>query len=118
MIDSEIFEVMWRRDLTDALRILDRWGCSAEEIEAIMGSSPLEAETSGKDCSARVYDIIRIDETLRLAFNNPRNINGFIRQSNANAPFNGGKPIDMMVSAEGIKAVRRALDGHFRGSAW
>ena len=120
VIDSDKSDAMWRRDLTFALSILDHWGCSVEEVDAIIGRSPLEAETSGEveDCSARVYDIIGIDDTLRLAFNNPENIHGFVRQPNSNAPFNGRKAIDMMDSAEGIKTVRRALDGHFRGSAW
>lgn len=120
MVGSHKLETTWSRDLACALRILDNWGCSAEEVETIIGRSPLEAETSGAsdDCLARVQDIIGIDDTLRLAFNNAENIDGFVRQPNANAPFNGRKAIDMMVSADGIKTVRRALDGHFRGGVW
>lgn len=112
--------INWQADLNQALRILDSWGCTGPEVKTILGRSPLDAESAGEvdDCSARVYTIIGIDDTLRLAFNNPDNIRGFVRQPNANAPFNGRKAIDMMGSVEGIKAVLRALNGHFRGGAW
>jgi hypothetical protein len=110
----------WARDLSDALRILNSWKCSALEVETILGRSPLEAESAGEvpDCADRIYGIIGIDETLRIAFNNPVNINGFVRMPNGNGVFNGRKPIDMMDSTAGIKDVLRALSGTWRGGPW
>ena len=83
-----------------AQKILVRWHATPIQAKGILLSfqeSTLE----------RCLLIIEIDQNLHLAFNNPKNIYGFMNMESHNPYFEGRKPLDMIVNGdiETMKAV-------------
>ncbi|MBZ2163335.1 hypothetical protein [Alteromonas stellipolaris] len=83
-----------------AQQILVRWHATPIQAKAILLSFQ---ESTLERCSL----IIEIDQSLKLAFNNFKNTNGFMTMENHNPYFEGRKPLDMIASGdiETMKAV-------------
>lgn len=83
-----------------AQEILLRWHATPIQARDILHSfqgSTLE----------RCLLIIEIDQSLHLAFNNSKNIYGFMNMENYNPYFEGRKPLDMI--ANGDIATMKAI---------
>tara|TARA_R110002033_G_scaffold15894_1_gene44600 strand:- start:2502 stop:2876 length:375 start_codon:yes stop_codon:yes gene_type:complete len=89
------------------LRILEKWSCSQQQIQKLLKlpenyeqSLQFEQMCLSKEQVERISYILNIHAGLRVAFNNPENIYGFINMVNHNSPFNGNKPIYFICNGE------------------
>ena len=81
--------------LKAAMNILDKWGCSPEQEWLILGmkkssyynyrEQPASARLS-EDQLERMSYILNMHQALRIVFDNPENVYGFMRMKNNN-PF-------------------------------
>jgi hypothetical protein len=70
------------------------------------------------DLEMRMSLLLNIHQALRLLFNNPENVYGYMSLVNHNVPFNGQKPLDIASrDIVGLIRVHDALDG-MRGGYW
>jgi hypothetical protein len=104
-----------------ALTIMDKWACSEKEKMAMLGigrstlhkyqSAPASARLT-PDLLERISYLLNIHAILRILFENPENVYGFIRMPNNNAFFNGKAPIEIMASGlmSALYEVHRHLD--------
>jgi hypothetical protein len=90
--------------LKAAFNILDKWECSPEQSILILGMEKSVYDDCRKDINKaslsdeqlkRVSYILNIHATLRMLFDNPENVYGFMGMNNLNAFFDGRKPIDI-----------------------
>jgi len=100
--------------LKAADKILENWGCTSEQKQAILdihneyyqacldgnASSPL-----GEAQLERTGLILNIHAALRTAFTNSANVNGFMGMINHNDYFNGQSPLDLINQGD-IAALR------------
>jgi hypothetical protein len=111
-----------------ALNILERWGCSNEQMMAIvqLGRATFfkykknpEAVNLSSDQLDRVSYVLNIHSVLRLIFSNPDNVYGFVNKKNSNPYFNGKTPLELMSTGKfGIlHDVYRNIDT-MRGGQW
>lgn len=117
-----------RTGLRAVLNILHKWQCSEAEKQALLGikrstlhkyqDDPQSARVSA-DLGERVSYLLNIHHALRLLFNNPENVYGFIRLPNSSHPFNGMAPMEYLQSGRcaALYEVFRHLDG-LRGGQW
>jgi hypothetical protein len=89
--------------LKAAFNILDKWGCSPEQSVLILGlekSDYYDCQTNGllDKQLERVSYILNIHAALRMLFENPENLYGFMSMNNHNAFYDGRKPIDIITS--------------------
>jgi hypothetical protein len=93
--------------LKAAFNILDEWGCSPEQSMLILDMNRSTYDDYRQDINKtslsdeqlkRVSYILNIHAALRLTFDNPENLYGFMSMNNHNAFFDGRKPIDVIVS--------------------
>lgn len=114
--------------LRTAITIMERWEASREQMAKILrvsGSTLARAKagtgaiTLDNDQLDRVSYVLNIHATLRLLFDNPDNVYGFIKLPNHNAFFNGRKPLDVMAdgSFASLYETFRRIDG-LRGAMW
>lgn len=114
--------------LRTAMRIMERWGATREQMAKILrvsGSTLARAkagnETIGLDNDQldRISYVLNIHAALRLVFDNPDNVYGFVKLSNHNAFFNGRKPLDVMADGSFVSLYEtfRRIDG-LRGAMW
>lgn len=91
--------------LNAAVNILNLWGCSFEQKDAILGipkCSSLKYQKSinlvqlSKDQLERISYILNIHADLRMIFANPENQYGFMLMKNHNDFFKGARPIDLI----------------------
>jgi hypothetical protein len=92
--------------LKTAVNILDRWNATSAQVQAILRISRatyfkakkvgFEAISLDSDQLARISVILNIHAALRVIFDNPDNIYGFMNMINNNAYFNGRSPLDSM----------------------
>ena len=81
--------------------ILDKWGCSPTEKQAILGLSKSSfyrflknnsLATFSSDQLERISYVANIHQSLRIIFSNPDNVYGFMSMKNDNPYFNGKSP--------------------------
>lgn len=116
--------------LRTAITLLDRWGASGEQGEAILRVSHstyarakreggLSEVTLDRDQLTRISFILNIHAALRILFDNPDNLYGFMKMANHNAFFNGRSPLEVMSSGDFVAVYEtfRRIDG-LRGAQW
>ena len=114
--------------LRTAMTIMERWEASREQMARILrvSASTLARAKAGNgtitldsDQLDRVSYVLNIHATLRLVFDNPDNVYGFVKLANHNAFFNGRKPLDIMAegSFASLYETYRRIDG-LRGAMW
>lgn len=114
--------------LRAAMKIMERWGASRDQMGRILrvsGSSLARAkagnETIGLDNDQldRISYVLNIHAALRLIFDNPDNVYGFVNLPNNNAFFNGRRPLDVISdgSFAALYETFRRIDG-LRGAMW
>jgi uncharacterized protein (DUF2384 family) len=93
--------------LKTVFNILDKWGYSPEQQILILGMKKSLYDDCRKDINKtslsddqlkRVSYILNIHAALRMLFDHPENMNGFMSMNNHNAFFDGRKPIDIISS--------------------
>lgn len=98
--------------LCAAINILDKWSASAKQACSILCIS-LSTYTRVKsaedatwavnldiDVMQRVSLVLNIHSVLRLIFDNPDNVYGFVSMKNDNEFFNGRAPIEVMAQGD------------------
>ncbi len=116
--------------LRTALRILDKWNASGEQACKILRISRStysrgrqgDAQWSvslDMDQMHRISFVLNIHAALRTIFDNPENVYGFANMENANAFFNGRKPLEVMAQGDFISLYEtfRRVDA-LRGAQW
>ncbi|AOY88188.1 hypothetical protein BKP64_08425 [Marinobacter salinus] len=114
--------------LRAAFNILDMWGCSAEQAQAILRlpkatyykyrNDPASARLD-RDQLTRISYLLNIHQALRIAFSNPENVYGFMRKQNHNPYFHGRAPLDVIESGDfgALYETFRRIDA-LRGGLW
>ena len=105
------------------LRILEKWSCSQQQIQKLLKlpenyeSLQFEQMCLSKEQVERISYILNIHAGLRVTFNNPKNIYGFINMVNHNSPFNGNKPIYFICNGEleHFQRLQDHIDSLFEG---
>lgn len=104
-----------------ALNILDKWSCSEKEKMALLGigrstlhkyqATPASARLS-PDLLERISYLLNIHAVLRILFENPENVYGFVRLPNSNPFFSGKAPIEILSTGlmSALYEVHRHLD--------
>ncbi|WP_339847591.1 hypothetical protein [uncultured Halopseudomonas sp.] len=116
--------------LRTAVAILDKWGATGEQGEAILRvshSTYARAKRKGglasinldRDQLTRVSFVLNIHAALRTIFDNPDNLYGFMGMANDNAFFLGRSPLDVMGGGDIVAVYEtfRRIDV-LRGSQW
>lgn len=85
--------------------ILEKWGCSAQQKQTIMGISKSSFHRYQKDPTSvtlnndqleRLSYLANIHQALRMVFSNPDNVYGFMGMTNNNPYFNGKSPLSLI----------------------
>jgi hypothetical protein len=85
--------------------ILDRWGCSTTQKQAILSLSKSTFHRYQKDPGSvslnsdqleRLSYLANIHQALRIVFSNPDNVYGFMKMVNNNPYFNGRTPLSII----------------------
>lgn len=115
--------------LKAAVRILDKWRASGEQGEAILRvshstyararRSDLAEIKLDSDQLTRVSYVLNIHAALRMLFDNPENLYGFVNMMNHNPYFNGRTPLEIMESGDfaALYETFKRIDS-LRGSQW
>ncbi|MCD4863839.1 MULTISPECIES: antitoxin Xre-like helix-turn-helix domain-containing protein [Pseudomonas] len=116
--------------LRAALNILDRWQASSEQSCRILRISrstytrALQREGNwavslDADQLQRVSLVLNMHSALRLVFDNPENVYGFVAMANHNEFFNGRSPLEIMAQGDMISLYEtfRRIDV-LRGAGW
>ena len=91
--------------LQAAINILSKWKCSSSQQRQILGmkkpayynhKQSMDGVTLSDDQLERISYILNMHTTLRLVFDNPENIYGFMAMQNFNPYFNGKAPLDLI----------------------
>jgi uncharacterized protein (DUF2384 family) len=95
------------KGLQAVLTILDKWGCAPEQEWNILGmkrSTYYRCREGGdkprlsRDQAERISYILNIHAALRVVFDNPENVYGFMSMDNNNPFFNGRTPMALISS--------------------
>jgi len=95
--------------LKAAFNILDKWGCTAEQAQAILRlpratyykyRNDPESARLDRDQLTRISYLLNIHQALRIVFENPENVYGFMRKRNHNPYFHGRAPLDVIESGD------------------
>ncbi len=90
-----------------ALNILEKWKCSAEQKQHILGltrstffkyQSNCDSAKLTHDQIERISYVLNIHQTLGMVFSNPENRYGFMKMVNHNPYFNGKTPLELIAS--------------------
>ena len=116
--------------LRTAVTILDKWGATGEQGEAILRVShstyarakrkdALQSINLDRDQLTRVSFVLNIHAALRTVFDNPDNLYGFMRMPNDNAFFLGRSPLEVMGGGDMVAVYEtfKRIDV-LRGSQW
>lgn len=116
--------------LRTALGILEKWQASADQacrILRISRSTYTRARQHDSDWSValdsdqmqRISFVLNIHAALRLLFDNPENVYGFMAMANDNDFFNGRAPLDVMSEGDMVSLYEtfRRIDA-LRGAQW
>lgn len=103
-MDDDEFRVV----LKSIEKLFKKWRLSPEQKYTILGGRYLnECNGSDEDIIERISLILNIHSSLRMRFNNPLNVYGYINMFNKNSPFNGSRPIDFC--CKGIDELRQTM---------
>lgn len=111
-----------------AIRILERWKCTPEEQQAILGLARAtyykykknpESARLDRDQLDRVSYVLNIHAALNTVFENPANRYGFMRMRNHNPYFSGKAPIEIVSqgSMASLYETFKRIDA-MRGAQW
>lgn len=115
--------------LKAAVRILDKWRASGEQGEAILRVShstyararrgDLTEIKLDSDQLTRISYLLNIHASLRVIFDNPENLYGFVNMINHNPYFNGRTPLEIMGSGDfaALYETFKRVDS-LRGGQW
>lgn len=114
--------------LRTAVRIMERWGATQDEIARTLRVSRssvsrakgrLESISLDDDQLDRISYVLNIHAALRMMFDNPENVEGFMSMANHNAFFNGRTPLEVITGGSyvGLYETFRRIDG-LRGGMW
>lgn len=115
--------------LKAAVRILDKWRASGEQGEAILRVShstyararrgDLVEIKLDSDQLTRISYLLNIHAALRMIFDNPENLYGFVNLVNHNPYFNGRTPLEIMGSGDfaALYETFKRIDS-LRGAQW
>ena len=108
--------------ISTALNIMDKWSCSEKEKMALLGvgrstlhkyqAAPDSARLT-PDLLERISYLLNIHAILRILFENPENVYGFVNMPNSNPFFDGKAPMEILSSGlmSALYEVHRHLDG-------
>lgn len=114
--------------LKTVFTILDRWGCTPEQVQKILQISrpayykyrknPDQANLT-HDQVERLSYLVNIHGCLRMIFENPKNVYGFMALSNDNPYFNGKSPLEIISSGQfsALYETFKRIDA-LRGGLW
>ena len=114
--------------LKTVLTILERWGCSAEQVQRILQISrpayykyrknPHQASLT-QDQLERLSYLLNIHGCLRPLFENPKNVYGFMALKNDNPFFNDKSPLEIISTGQfaALYETFRRIDA-LRGGLW
>ncbi|GHB14691.1 antitoxin Xre/MbcA/ParS toxin-binding domain-containing protein [Modicisalibacter luteus] len=116
--------------LKAAVGILEKWGASGEQGTAILRvsrstyarakrSDPGWEVNLDEDQLTRISLVLNMHAALRIVFDNPENLYGFMAMPNHNAYFEGKAPLEL-ISQGGILPlyeVFKRIDS-LRGAQW
>lgn len=115
--------------LKAAVRILDKWRASGEQGEAILRVSHSTYARARRgdiaqikldsDQLTRISYLLNIHAALRIIFDNPANLYGFVNMINHNPYFNGRTPLEIMGSGDfaALYETFKRIDS-LRGGQW
>ena len=115
--------------LKAAVRILDKWSASGEQGESILRvthSTYARARRGDiaeikldSDQLTRISYLLNIHASLRVIFDNPENLYGFVNMINHNPYFNGRTPLEIMGSGDfaALYETFKRIDS-LRGAQW
>ena len=113
--------------LRTALNILAKWKASTEQAGNILRVSRStisrartdKAVSLDEDQLKRVSLVLNIHSALRMLFDNPANVYGFMQMENHNEFFNGRSPMDVVQGGDMIALYEtfRRIDS-LRGAQW
>lgn len=115
--------------LKAAVRILDKWRASGEQGEAILRVShstyararrgDLAEIKLDSDQLTRISYLLNIHASLRMIFDNPENLYGFVNMINHNPYFNGRTPLEIIGSGDfaALYETFKRVDS-LRGGQW
>ncbi|QCF25984.1 MbcA/ParS/Xre antitoxin family protein [Hydrocarboniclastica marina] len=110
------------------LNILEKWGCTAEQVQAILRISrpafykyrkkPEDASLN-QDQLERLSYLLNIHGSLRIIFENPDNVYGFMSMPNDNPFFNGKSPLSLISTGSfaALYETFKRIDA-LRGGLW
>ncbi len=114
--------------LKAVFNILEKWGCQPEQVQAILQiSRPAyykyrkapETASLTHDQVERLSYLLNIHASLRILFENPDNVYGFMGMQNDNPFFNGKSPLELISSGSfaALYETFRRIDA-LRGGLW
>lgn len=113
--------------LKTAINIMEKWGVSGETGSRILRVSRStysrakrdENVSLDRDQLTRVSLVLNIHAALRVLFENPENLYGFMRMKNHNPFFNGRAPLEVIGDGDIVALYEtfRRLDA-LRGAQW
>lgn len=115
-------------ELSTAANILGKWGVSKKGAATILRipkstyykylKSPESAKLDD-DQLRRISYILNIHASLRIIFENPENVYGFMSKPNHNAYFNGSSPLSLIGTGDfgALYEVHKRVDS-LRGGGW
>lgn len=116
--------------LRAAVGILEKWSASSDQACRILRISrstytrarqrdPAWSVTLDSDQMQRISFVLNIHAALRLVFDNPDNVYGFVSMANHNEFFNGRSPLEIMAQGDMISLYEtfKRIDV-LRGAQW
>lgn len=116
--------------LKTAVTILEKWGASGEQGEAILRVShssyarakkkdALQKINLDRDQLTRISLILNMHAALRIVFDNPENLYGFMKMKNHNPFFEGRTPLEIMGNGDFVAVYEtfRRIDT-LRSAQW
>lgn len=108
--------------------ILEKWGCSAAQKQAILGIpkstfhrylKQSDSVSLSGDQLERLSYLANIHQTLRILFSNPDNVYGFMGMVNNNPYFNGRTPLSIISTGKfgALYEVFKRIDS-MRSGQW
>jgi hypothetical protein len=118
----------YRVGLKAALNIMEKWGCTTEQKIKILGmkksayyKNNVQPEKASLSCDQveRVSYLLNIHAALRIVFDNPENVYGFMSMNNDNPFFNGRSPLDVISTGNHgyLYETFKRIDS-LRGGGW
>ncbi|WP_051555197.1 MbcA/ParS/Xre antitoxin family protein [Legionella fairfieldensis] len=125
---NSINETHLQKALKAVLNILEKWQCSTEEMQRLLGlkrstlfkykSLPEKASIS-QDLMERLSYLLNIHAALRVLFSHPDSVYNWIRKPNQAPFFNGKSAMDIMLQGRVVDlwAVASRLNAERGGKA-